>query len=327
MGFQIMVISYEVVLATCNGEKYILDQLDSIAAQTIQPEKLIVSDDLSTDSTLSIIHSWSSSSSIEVQILPPNAKRLGSCKNFERLLVASSSEYVMLADQDDIWASSKAEMLFSSLQSQGYKDISNIPLLVHSDLSVVNSDIALIASSFFKYQNICPRRNHWLSIGIQNIVTGCASMVNRKCIQLALPFPSNVIMHDWWLALVASKIGFIIFTPISLVYYRQHSKNVIGAKGFIAQFKHRFIQLFQDGSFDQLITKPILQIKDCHNRFPSGSQAYDVHIQNLTCSRSLIRLKSAFHLKLAKHGIIRTFVYYILLFRWQPPANGSINDT
>jgi len=321
-----MVISYEVILATFNGERYILDQLTSIAAQTIQPEKLIVSDDLSTDSTLTIIHAWAMSSSIEVKILPPATKRLGSCKNFERLLVASSSEYVMFADQDDMWAPSKAEELFLSLKSLGNSDFTNKPLLVHSDLTVVNSDASLIAGSFLKYQKIFPHRNHWLSIGVQNIVTGCASVVNRKCIQLALPFPPNVIMHDWWLALVASKNGTVIFSPASLVYYRQHPKNLIGAKGFVAQSKHRLTQLFKGGSLKQLIAKPILQIIDCNNRFPSGSQTFDMHINNLVSSTSLIRLRSAYYLKLAKHGIIRTLVYYFLLLMWQPPGNESSND-
>ena len=103
---------YEVLLATYNGAKYLVEQLDSIASQTIPPCKIIVSDDLSCDDTVLVLRDWSLRSEISVQLLSPSEERLGSCLNFQKLISASTSNYVMLSDQDDIWDATKAETLF-----------------------------------------------------------------------------------------------------------------------------------------------------------------------------------------------------------------------
>ena len=111
VGFKDFVMHYEydVVLATYNGENYIDEQLYSIVNQSIPPSKIIISDDSSRDKSLSICNYWSTQSLIPFLILPQPSCRLGSCRNFERLLTFSSSNYVMLADQDDIWDLNKAE--------------------------------------------------------------------------------------------------------------------------------------------------------------------------------------------------------------------------
>jgi len=64
----------------------------------------------------------------------------------------------------------------------------------------------------------------------QNYVTGCAMLINRSLLKMSLPIPSEAIMHDWWIALIASAYGktFQIYQP--LVKYRQHGTNEVGAK-------------------------------------------------------------------------------------------------
>ena len=64
---------------------------------------------------------------------------------------------------------------------------------------------------------------------IENVVTGCTSFINKALLDVAKPIPSDSILHDKWLALVASRFGSIIFIPAPLVSYRQHESNVIGA--------------------------------------------------------------------------------------------------
>ena len=85
----------------------------------------------------------------------------------------------MFSDQDDIWHEMKARDFHEQDNSRERMYGKNTPLLVHSDLEVVNSSGHQIASSFMRYQTIDPSRNSWLSIGIQNVVTGCATMVNK----------------------------------------------------------------------------------------------------------------------------------------------------
>ena len=142
----------------------------------------------------------------------------------------------------------------------------NIPLLAHSDLRVVDSLGNVISPSFFRYQNLYPYKSDWLSIGFQNIVTGCSCVVNRTCIQSSLPFPKEVIMHDWWLALIASSSGKIIYFPKSTISYRQHANNIIGAKTFSVLLSQRLRLLFNRRLIDQYIGDPIHQLIACTYR-------------------------------------------------------------
>ena len=309
-----MVKEYDVVLATCNGSHHILDQLSSISSQSILPTRVIVGDDISRDNTLEIINNWSTETGIKTLFFSSEIVRLGPCRNFEKLLSLSSSPYVMLSDQDDLWHPHKAEMFLKAIQKLELVSDSLQPLLIYSDLRLIDSSGNLIAPSFFKYQNLNPYRFDWLSLAFQNIVTGCSCMVNRKCIDLALPFPSEAIMHDWWLALIASHLGQISYIPFTYTSYRQHSKNVVGAKGFYRSFLLRLAQLSQGIHLDIWINYPMHQLIACSNRYPSSDSRTRLLLSNLISSNRLVRVYTALRLGLSKHGILRTLVWYFALF-------------
>ena len=313
-----MVIDYEVILATFNGERYILQQLKSIESQTILPTRIIISDDGSTDSTLEIIRIWQKSTKLSVNILPCSGVRLGSCKNFERLLAFTSSDYVMLSDQDDVWKKTKAESLLSEMIKLENSTPTRTPLLVYSDLSLIDNDGLLISSSFYRYQRLNPFKNDWISLSLQNVVTGCSSLINSSCINLALPFPDEVILHDWWLALVASRNGTTSLVFDDIVSYRQHDDNVIGAKGFFRLVLNRLYQFFNFKSLDHWIGLPLHQMRACSERFPSDNTLESQYIKSLFSPSSIIRLLAAFELGLSKHGLLRTIGFYIALLFWNP---------
>jgi hypothetical protein len=54
--------------------------------------------------------------------------------------------------------------------------------------------------------------------------------VNRALLDLALPFPPGISIHDWWLALIAAAAGDVVTLDEPTVRYRMHGANVIGAK-------------------------------------------------------------------------------------------------
>jgi hypothetical protein len=113
------------------------------------------------------------------------------------------------------------------------------PLLVHTDLQVVNERLDIIAASFWEHQNLSP--NKFLSLNrllVQNGVTGCATMINGSLRDLSWPIPFGAIMHDWWTALVAAAFGQIGFIDKPALKYRQHDRNEVGAK----QWGWRFIR-------------------------------------------------------------------------------------
>ena len=106
-----MVVQYEVILATFNGARYLKEQLDSIAWQTRPPTRIIISDDGSVDDTLFLAKEWAEQSSVCVTFLPTSGTAL--MLSSWRLLASTSSNLVMLSDQDDVWDIDKAEKLLN----------------------------------------------------------------------------------------------------------------------------------------------------------------------------------------------------------------------
>ena len=119
----------------------------------------------------------------------------------------------------------------------------NTPILVHSDLKVVDENLNIISDSLWKYQNIDPEKDSLNRVLLHNVVTGCSTMINRKLALLIKDIPNEAIMHDWWIAMVASVFGKISYVNEPLMLYRQHGKNDTGAKQYGVQyFINRFLQ-------------------------------------------------------------------------------------
>lgn len=221
----------DILLATCNGEKYLSDQLDSLLNQDYQNIRLIVRDDASQDQTQNILKSYQAKYPEKI-ILHEGKEKLGVKGNFSKLMEFSAAPYVMFADQDDVWLPHKVKHTLKVMQQLEQK-YGEQPLLVHSDLVVVDENLRVLNSSFWKYAGIKPHLginlNRLLS---QNVVTGCTVMVNRLLIEIAKPIPAEAFMHDWWIALTAASFGQIGFINVPTLYYRQHSKNTLGAQKF-----------------------------------------------------------------------------------------------
>lgn len=222
----------DILLATYNGEKYLEKQLESILHQTYQNFYLLIRDDISSDTTPKIIEKYVQAHPERIRALPPK-KNLGVKGNFSALMEASQSSYVMFADQDDFWMEDKIAKTLAAMKSAELKYGTTTPILVHSDLVVVDENMQQIAHSFWAHTNIQPCSfsglNRFLT---QNMVTGCTMMVNKSLCQLAYPIPQNSPMHDWWIALVAAAFGKIELLDEPTLFYRQHSCNTLGAKKF-----------------------------------------------------------------------------------------------
>ena len=217
-----------ILLSSYNGEKYLKAQLDSLFSQSYKNFEIIVRDDGSKDKTLEILKSY------DIQLLSSN-KNLGVKSSFETLLKYafenSNAKYFMFCDQDDVWNQDKIELTLQKMYEME-KLYKNIPLLVHTDLEVVDENLYTINSSFMKLQNLYESKNRLNNLLIQNTITGCTMMINRDLAKICLPMSSNAIVHDWWIGLVASFFGKIGYLPQSTIKYRQHTSNTIGAKGF-----------------------------------------------------------------------------------------------
>ena len=196
-----------VCLACYNGGKFIAKQIESILASS-KVSELLVSDDGSTDNTCEVLASITDS---RMKVL--SGPRHGAASNFEFLLGRASGEVIFLSDQDDVWLPGKVDVTLQALERAD---------LVVSDCSVVDSELRVIVGSFFQARGSGPGllKNLW-----KNTFLGCCMAFRRQVLSYVLPFPGNLPMHDWWIGLMASRKGRVLFLDEVLTLYRRHDAN------------------------------------------------------------------------------------------------------
>jgi len=238
------------LLSTYNGEKYLKQQLDSLQDQTHKEIGIIARDDGSCDATVEILKLYG------IKMLEA-MHNLGAKENFSTLLDyalgESGTEYFMFCDQDDVWHPDKVEKTYVKMQELESFYGKNTPLLIHGNLTVVDKDLEIIAPSFWDYQHIDPFQGSSNRLLLQNVVTGCTMMINRALAEKVKHIPQEAIMHDWWIAMVASAFGKIAFIDEPLMLYRQHSKNDTGAKQY--GLKYFFKKFFQNLHWKNIFSK------------------------------------------------------------------------
>lgn len=220
----------QILLATYNGAAYLAEQLDSLFAQTNRDWRLLVRDDCSTDATAEILAAYQEKYPGIISIVPNDGARLGAGRNFGMLLEHAEAPYVMFCDQDDVWLPDKIEVTLAAMKRLEATHGAEMPLLVHTDLKVVDERLNLLGDSLWRYMGSRPERLSRINrVLMQNFATGCTVMINRSLRDLALPVPAGARMHDWWLALVATAFGRVAAVHRPTMLYRQHGKNDSGA--------------------------------------------------------------------------------------------------
>ncbi len=215
-------------MATYNGERYIHDQLLSILKQISDNDEIIISDDLSTDNTINIIKDFNDE---RIKIVKNNSTRIGpqsiknnktkkelawnkAKNNFENALINSSGDYIFLADQDDVWCENKISIMLKYLKQYD---------CVVSDAIIIDENSNYLHESYYEINSSKPGI-------IANILHGsyhgCCMAFNKNILELSLPFPKYITLHDIWIGLVSEIFGETIFIEDKLIMYRRHSSNV-----------------------------------------------------------------------------------------------------
>ena len=218
--------SVTVLLATYNSAKYVEELIASILAQSCADFTLAVYDDLSTDDTVARVRAFDDP---RIKLVTADRQSGGAAHNFFRALLGEDNDYLMFADADDVWLPDKIEKTLARMQAMEAQHGKDTPLLVHTDLSVVDAELTVIHPSLFTYERLSPERKSLKDLLVQNNVTGCTMMVNRALRALVPEEPASTVMHDWWLALVAAAFGHIGVVAEPTMLYRQHGSNEVGA--------------------------------------------------------------------------------------------------
>jgi len=305
----------DILLATHNNAKYLAALMESLITQSYDQWRILVRDDGSLDGTCDIISTYMHRFPERIVNIKDTLGNLGASGNFARLLEESSAKYIMFCDADDLWLPDKIKLTILKMHAMENAFGVDIPLLVHTDLTVTDDSLEIIGRSFWRYQNINPHRDSINYLLMQNVVTGCTMMINRKLCNLVLPIPPDAIMHDWWIALVASLFGRLGFVAIPTIYYRQHESNVLGSRKWGTDFILR--RAIQVSHIRRQLVKNRLQAALLLERFgdklASDNRKLLVIFSQLSNYSVLGRRYYLMKYRLFKNGIIRNLAAFLYI--------------
>jgi len=207
-----------IAMATYNGSKYLLEQLDSLAAQTLTPYELVVTDDGSIDATLEILNAFAQHAPFPVHI-HLNPERLGYRDNFLKAARLCTGDLIAFCDQDDYWLPEKLKTVSKEFITK------DILLAVH--------DFYLATANLEKNRHVkSPSANDPFSGELGFAMVFRRELALSESIKLPMaysigddPYPIN---HDQWIVFLASSFGRCTNIHVPLVYYRQHANNTLG---------------------------------------------------------------------------------------------------
>ena len=267
-----------VLLSTYNGEKYLVEQLNSLVGQRGVDVDIIVRDDGSIDGTINILNEWQSKDLLRWY----SGGNMGSAASFMDLLYKSpDADFFAFCDQDDVWFPDKLIRAVELLKERGRNEVPN---LYFSAQTLVDMDKNVIGYN-------APKR--LLTFGeslLRNPAAGCTMVFTKELRDLIIrEKPDYVYMHDMWLYMVCLSVGGeIIYDPKPSMLYRQHSNNVVGCnQSFFSKLRRRF-KIFLN-SKDSVRLKTCNQLLKCYSKDMTARHVYILN--NITTYRSSVKSK------------------------------------
>lgn len=216
-----------VLLASYNGGNYIREQLNSIINQEGVDLHIFVRDDGSTDNTGKVVGEIAAINNM-VTLLPEGERTGSAAANF--LWMLSNIDLVgfthaSLADQDDIWATSKLARAIEQMEAYDAEGYSS-DLIAYS---VAEQKVCYIRKSYAQkpYDHL-----------FQGASAGCTYVLSMRLVdkirQKLGGVPSiefRTRSHDWLIYAIARSSGYTWRCDNEAhIFYRQHSANVYGSR-------------------------------------------------------------------------------------------------
>lgn len=237
-------LSISVAMATYNGAQFLQAQLDSILAQSVLPNELVITDDRSTDEVESLVQAFIRVAPFAVHF-ERNAERLGFARNFMRAISLCNSDLIFLCDQDDVWRRDKVEQMRAAFADETV-------LLAYSNATVIDAageQLHLFYDAATEHAALAVKPPHpWhASFGMTQAFRASLRVYDDLWPESLnhVATENEVLAHDQWYFFLAQLLGRVAFVDHPLVGYRQHGGNVVGAswqltgRGLFAKLKAR----------------------------------------------------------------------------------------
>lgn len=219
-----------IVMAAYNSEKFIGEQLDSILSGTYQNIHIYVRDDGSTDNTVAMIREYEEKYPLKVQLVA-NQTNGGLVKNFLTGVMEAKEDYIMFSDHDDVWLPQKVQITLAAMEKAEISG-GELPIVVFTDNTIVDGQLKPMGASFYERSHFNLEQMGLSYMLMENKLIGCTMMINKPLKKMIRVLPEHARVHDWWIALIASAFGRIVFVEEQTMLYRQHGSNVIGNRSF-----------------------------------------------------------------------------------------------
>jgi len=305
-----------VMMGTFNGERYVGQQLDSLLNQTRLPDRILIHDDRSTDATPEILAGYQSAHPglIDVAVNPSNSG--GSAQNFMSMMVSTRDDYLMLCDQDDVWLPDKIQLSLDKITQMEATWGADIPCLMHSDLTVVDEDLNPDPNSFRESTFANYDRTTLKDQIIQNTATGCTIMYNRALAEFITRAPDHMVMHDWWISLIAAAFGHMDHINDRTILYRQHKENQVGVTD-MRTLRYKLRRLVNPSQVRADIAKTYPQAKEFLESFTNKLDPAQISLLRDYCAiptlNKLGRIASVIRLGVWKTGFSRNVAYLLFI--------------
>jgi glycosyltransferase involved in cell wall biosynthesis len=223
--------SVSVAVCTYEGERFLGEQLASIAAQTRLPDEVVLCDDGSCDATLTMVRAFAAAAPFTVRVLEGEGEPLGPARNFERALRAASGDVIVLCDQDDVWPAHRLERVGQVLAQNPDA------VAMFTDADLIDERSQPLGETLWEALGIAGRTQRRFTHGTAaervrvlcdgNVVTGATLAVREEALEYALPVPDGWL-HDYWLAIILSSVAEVVMWPEPLCRYRIHDAQHTG---------------------------------------------------------------------------------------------------
>ena len=212
-GIRCKAMKLSVCMATYNGERFIAEQLASITAQLDDCDEVVISDDSSTDGTLSVVEGFRDR---RITVLSGNTFH-NPIYNIENAIGKSRGDVIVLSDQDDVWLENKLSVVRAWFSGEGpavRTCVLDGRIIDENGRVLHDSIFAMLGSGKGIIGNL-----------YRNTYMGACMAFSRPLLRVALPFPRGIPMHDSWLGLLSEIFGRVEFLPEKTIRYRRHPAN------------------------------------------------------------------------------------------------------